>query len=260
MYGWLPRLMPSALALMLTFVAVQAFAQRAEEVTPITVQILKPADEQQFRLSEPNVTIEFKVTARAELREVVVETVGEHTGIFFSVCGAEAEPCKGEPPSYSFRVSSPVFEGANIVKVRVIDKHNNVAEASIRVHVTLPDVSLKESRPEREQYKLLIITHGAPDTEDFKSALQPLVQHKNSTGMPTRLLTLEEIYETPEYRGRDHPETIKKAILDAKRRWGIQYVMLVGDSDRFPVLTREYTISGIGATALRPRISTTPIC
>jgi hypothetical protein len=61
---------------------------------------------------------------------------------------------------------------------------------------------------------------------EFETALQPLVDHKNSFGVVTELETLEEIYD--EYSGRDSPEQIKYFIKDAKETWNISYVLLVG--------------------------------
>jgi hypothetical protein len=61
---------------------------------------------------------------------------------------------------------------------------------------------------------------------EFESALQPLVDHKNSFGIVTELKTLEEIYD--EYEGRDDPEDIKLYIYDMKETYDITYAMLVG--------------------------------
>jgi len=79
-----------------------------------------------------------------------------------------------------------------------------------------------------EQYSLMIIT---PDM--FSQALQPLVDHKNSHGVPTILAPLEEIYSS--YYGRDNAERIKYFIQDAIEKWGIHYVLLVGDMKHLPI-------------------------
>ncbi len=70
-------------------------------------------------------------------------------------------------------------------------------------------------------YKLVIIS-----PPEFSDALQPLVEHKNSIGVPTILKTTEEIYA--DYNGRDEAEKIKYFIKDAIEQWGIEYVLLVG--------------------------------
>ena len=72
-----------------------------------------------------------------------------------------------------------------------------------------------------DKYDMLII---AP--ENFSAKLQPLVDHKNSTGVRTILDTTENIYVT--YNGRDEPEDIKLRIKDAIEEWNIKYVLLVG--------------------------------
>jgi hypothetical protein len=72
-------------------------------------------------------------------------------------------------------------------------------------------------------YELLII---APC--EFVDELQPLVLHKQQMGLPTRLVTLKEIYHQMYWQGRDEPEKIKYYIKTAFEEWGIKYVLLVG--------------------------------
>jgi len=72
-------------------------------------------------------------------------------------------------------------------------------------------------------YKLLII---APTV--FHRALQPLVDHKNAMGLPTRLVTLDEVYQQMYWHGRDDAEKVKYFIKTAIEEWGIKYVLLVG--------------------------------
>jgi hypothetical protein len=71
-------------------------------------------------------------------------------------------------------------------------------------------------------YDLLIITPSS-----FSKTLQPLVDHKNSFGVKTKLATVEEVYDNGWY-GRDEPEKIKYYIKIAIETWGIEYVLLVG--------------------------------
>jgi len=79
-------------------------------------------------------------------------------------------------------------------------------------------------------YDLLII---AP--QKFIKSLQPLVTHKISVGVRTRLVSLSDVYQQMFWHGRDNPEKIKYFIKTAKEEWGITYVMLVGDSQDIPV-------------------------
>jgi hypothetical protein len=71
----------------------------------------------------------------------------------------------------------------------------------------------------------------APD--EFMAALQPLVDHKNSTGMPTVAVSIAQL--TSRFPGVDDPEKIKRGIQYAHEHLGTQYVMLVGDAHWFPV-------------------------
>jgi len=72
-------------------------------------------------------------------------------------------------------------------------------------------------------YKLLII---APTL--FRHALLPLVRHKDAMGLPTRLVTLDEVYKQMYWYGRDDAEKVKYFIKTAVEEWGINYVLLVG--------------------------------
>lgn len=72
-------------------------------------------------------------------------------------------------------------------------------------------------------YSLLIITPTI-----FQQALQPLVIHKNAMGLPTKLVTLDEVYRQMYWHGRDDAEKIKYFIKTAIEEWGIKYVLLVG--------------------------------
>lgn len=75
--------------------------------------------------------------------------------------------------------------------------------------------------PTSAEYNLVII---AP--QSFESALQPLIDHKNSYGVLTTLKTTEDIYN--EFDGVDKPEQIKYFIKYAIETWGASYVLLVG--------------------------------
>ncbi|MBS3773144.1 MAG: hypothetical protein KGY55_02975 [Candidatus Thermoplasmatota archaeon] len=92
------------------------------------------------------------------------------------------------------------------------------------------DVTVTIERPAQpvltaDEYDMLIVT-----PQEFTDALQPLVEHKNSHGVATRLVTLDEIYGGDIFavEGRDDQEKIKYFIKNALEDWGISYVMLVG--------------------------------
>lgn len=98
-----------------------------------------------------------------------------------------------------------------------------IACLALAIIFVLPGIAAAE--------ELLVI---AP--EEFMPALAPLEAHKEATGIDTVRLSLESIYAHYWFsRGVDEPEQIKLAIEHYQRDHGVRYVMLVGDSDKFPV-------------------------
>ncbi len=83
----------------------------------------------------------------------------------------------------------------------------------------------EESLLQNSVYDLIII---APS--EFSDALQPLVENKESHGITTILVELEEIYGGIYFpaEGRDDAEKIKYFIKNSIEQWGIEYVILVG--------------------------------
>lgn len=78
------------------------------------------------------------------------------------------------------------------------------------------------------QENLLIIS---PD--EFIDELAALKRFKDCSGRPTILLSLTQVYQ--DYTGNDEPEKIKKCIASYEKSHNIQFVLLVGDCDKFPV-------------------------
>ncbi len=83
--------------------------------------------------------------------------------------------------------------------------------------------------------KLLILGHP-----DDINALRVLDAHKNNTGMPSYLLDWVAVTQLYQSIGYDDPERIKKAIAAYENYSFALYVLLVGDSNRFPI---RYTIT-----------------
>lgn len=83
--------------------------------------------------------------------------------------------------------------------------------------------SSPQSSSSTQSYSLLIITPAV-----FKSELEPLVQHKITNGLTTKLITLKEVYNQMYWHGRDEAEKVKFFIKNALEQWGTQYVLLVG--------------------------------
>jgi len=101
-------------------------------------------------------------------------------------------------------------------------------EIKIKVKYTPPEKPLMQN----DEYDLVII---APS--EFSDELQPLVEHKESHNITTKIVTLDEIYGGNYFssQGRDEQEMIKYFIKNAIEQWGIKYVLLVGNSEELPV-------------------------
>ncbi len=87
----------------------------------------------------------------------------------------------------------------------------------------------------------LIITNEA-----MRPAFQVLAAHKTAQGIPTVVATREYI-EANYRRGADFQETLRMFIRDAYQKWGVDYVLLGGDSDILPpryVISNFYPVNG----------------
>ena len=75
--------------------------------------------------------------------------------------------------------------------------------------------------------------------EKYSDELEDLIVHKNNRGLNTKMVTLDDIYQSQYFpvEGRDDPEKVKYFIKHAIEDWGITSVLLVGGSEDFP--TRE---------------------
>ncbi|OYT62196.1 peptidase C25, partial [Thermoplasmatales archaeon ex4484_30] len=103
-----------------------------------------------------------------------------------------------------------------------------VDKMKIKVNYEPPKKPLMQN----DVYDLLII---APS--EFSDALQPLVEHKENYNISTKIVTIDEIYGGTYFvvKGRDDAEKIKYFIKNAIEQWGIKYVLLVGNSEKFPI-------------------------
>jgi hypothetical protein len=72
-------------------------------------------------------------------------------------------------------------------------------------------------------YDLLIV---AP--KHFLRSLTPLQHHKNTLGVKTFLVDIQQVYDQMFWEGRDPAEKLKYFIKNAHEYWGISYVLLVG--------------------------------
>lgn len=83
-----------------------------------------------------------------------------------------------------------------------------------------------------DEYDLLILSY-----DRFTRLLAPLVEHKESHNIPTKLVSLNEVYDGTHFttEGRDNPEKIKYFIKNAIEQWGITHVLLVGNFRKMPI-------------------------
>ncbi|MCX6671316.1 MAG: C25 family cysteine peptidase [Euryarchaeota archaeon] len=82
-----------------------------------------------------------------------------------------------------------------------------------------------------DTYDMIIICK-----DSYARLLEPLVTHKNTHGIQTKLIPISDIYSETYFttQGRDKPEQIKYFIKNAKETWNITYVMLVGNYAQVP--------------------------
>jgi hypothetical protein len=78
---------------------------------------------------------------------------------------------------------------------------------------------------------LLIITSNL-----LAPSFQTLANHKNATGMPTQLLTMDQVRAISS--GADDPEKIKRTIALYAQSYGTRYVLLGGDPTQVPTRHR----------------------
>lgn len=96
---------------------------------------------------------------------------------------------------------------------------------------------LIDLRLARAKVELLVLADEA-----FLDALKPLKEHKVDTGIPTYVQSWQSLDRAFGPLGKDAPERIKRAIAAYETQAHTKWVMLTGDSDRFPVryLSRDY--------------------
>ena len=112
---------------------------------------------------------------------------------------------------------------------------NNLMYYSEKVEITVVYHQPKLSVVFPDECDLVII---AP--EEYSTAIQPLVSHKENHNVKTFFKTTEDIYS--EYTGRDEPEKIKYFIKEAAESFGASYVLLIGSIYKLPIRTSSVTL------------------
>jgi len=147
-------------------------------------------------------------------RQVVGLLILSIAGLF--ACNILQPNSQGIPPPLPTTMAAPTFVFVTPAPT-IFDTPTPIASSTL------------DNRP----LDLLII---AP--EEFVTALEPLAVHKSNTGLATKILSLESIYQT--FPGRDEAEKVKHCLASYKLVKGIKYAMLVGDADKFPI---RYTMA-----------------
>jgi len=133
---------------------------------------------------------------------------------------------------FSYRVGRGIENGQQktflTIDIYPVQVNKNVIRYASNVKVNVKYELPKKPTSTLRKYDMVIISPSS-----FSSALQPLIEHKNSIGAKTKLVTLDEIYNN--YNGRDKAEQIKYFIKHALDSWNIKYVLLVGDANKIPV-------------------------
>jgi hypothetical protein len=96
------------------------------------------------------------------------------------------------------------------------------------------------SAPIGQPYDLLIVAPAR-----FIPPLSTLAAWKNSSGLRTGLLTLEDAYQA--CPGRDQAEQVKRCLALYQQKSGIRFAFLVGNAANFPV---RYTMADINTPAV----------
>ncbi len=126
---------------------------------------------------------------------------------------------------YDYHIGVGIKNGMRYVIVDIFlypYRYNPVEKTLLNAQSFKINIAYEPGSGERsvDNYDLLII---APDK--WLDSLQPLVEHKNSHGVKTKLVGLSEALKE---NGRDDAEKVKYFIKDEIENDGIKYVMLVG--------------------------------
>jgi hypothetical protein len=116
-------------------------------------------------------------------------------------------------------VQSEFFRGSDKDRTEVNQKVDNPWVSSLYMYENV------SSSASFENYDLLVIT-----TDALQSGFVPLKEAHDATGVSTVIKTLTDI-------GSSNLESIRNYIRDAYTNWGIDYVLIGGDTDVVPAAT-----------------------
>lgn len=124
-----------------------------------------------------------------------------------------------------------VFLSIHAFPYRYIPQKNEIIYVNeMKINVAYKPV--EKQMFQNDVYDLLIL---APS--EFVNALTPLKEHKENHGIKTMIVSLDEILNSEYFtvNGTDDTEKVKYFIKEAVEQWGIEYVLIVGGFDEFPM-------------------------
>ncbi len=143
---------------------------------------------------------------------------------------------------------NPLFRGLPIDKKALLQK---VDEASMlsTYNLYLPNQAHSSLVDPSETYDYVIITSRELQNFQGVNTFQDFVNYKNMRGTRTTIISVEDILNDPFYRNdtnhlfNDSQARIRSFIKDAYLNWGIEYILLGGDTDTIPVRGMWFTAS-----------------
>ena len=140
---------------------------------------------------------------------------------------SSAELYPAEP--YTVRMGAGIENMEHVVFVNVkcfpqYSPANDYVNLPVKIDIDVEHEADETSEQTfEEQYDLIIVTHDL-----FEEEFQPLVVHKESLGITTKLVTVDEIYDDYESESDYDWEQIKMYLADHVLDWDTKYVMLAG--------------------------------
>lgn len=103
----------------------------------------------------------------------------------------------------------------------------NVLSAAVVVLSAL-SIAAQDSRPKGPEKAAILIV----GPREFSTAVEPLIRHKK-VRRPAEFVAIEDVLSSS--AGVDDPEKLKRFLFERAEKFGLGYVLLVGDADRMPV-------------------------
>jgi hypothetical protein len=121
------------------------------------------------------------------------------------------------------------------VSIKIVPQYNsftNLLSLPQNIIITFETLTSETPINSIDEYDMVIIT-----PEKFSSNIDLLIDHKIEFGINTFKKTYEDIIN--EFSGSDDVEKIKYFIKDAIERFGISYVLLIGNYNELPIRKTE---------------------